>query len=95
MVIVLSFFFFGIKAQDTIWLKNGKQIEGNILSFANKKVSIRTGAETSVYKLDEIKSIQYNGPIEKSNEKTQASFPVKTDKKQKEEMDARPVKTGS
>jgi hypothetical protein len=94
LIIALSFFFFSAKAQDIIWLKSGKKIEGSIVSFANKNVRIKIGIETSIYKLDEIKSFQYNGPVEKSNEPAPTSFPVKTSKKQKGEMEARPVKAG-
>lgn len=94
MIIALSFCFFGIKAQDTVWLKSDKTIEGSIVSFANKKVSIKAGNETFVYKLEEIKSIHYNGSVKKTNEPTEESFPIKTSKKPEEEMRARPVKTG-
>ncbi|HEX5154786.1 MAG TPA: hypothetical protein VFW07_25240 [Parafilimonas sp.] len=94
LIIAFSLFFFCTKAQDTIQLKSGKTLEGHILSFANKNVSIKIGNETSVYKLDEIKYIRYNGPVEKSNEAAPAFFPVKTgdNKKQNEQAEARPIK---
>ena len=93
IVIVFSFYFFSTKAQDTLWLKSGKIVEGYIVSFANKNVSIKTGNETSVYKLDEIKSLTYNGPGGKS--KDAASFPIKTETgtNRKDEIVARPTRT--
>jgi len=93
LVIALSFYFFSSKAQDTIWLKSGKTVEGHILSFANKNVSIKIGNETSVYKLDEIKSLRYNGPGGKSKDGASFAIKTETDKNRKYEIVDRPTKT--
>lgn len=79
--------FFSAKAQDTVWLKSGKSIAGQIYSFADNIVRIRVGNDISTYKLDEIKSLRYNGPTIKMN------TPVPLRNKRREvEIEAKPIK---
>lgn len=84
--------FFSAKAQDTIWLKSGKSLAGQILSFASNNVKIKTGNDTLIYKLEEIKSLRYNGPAEKTNIPVPVYIESKDDKKSKNDMTAKPVK---
>jgi hypothetical protein len=51
-----------VKGQDSLSLKSGKSVTGQIVSFADSIVRIKIGSDTLDYKLDEIKSIRYNGP---------------------------------
>ena len=84
----LSICFFIVKGQDSILLKSGKSITGQIFSFENNIVRIKIGQDTSVYKLEEIKSLKYNGPSTKLN---MSPVPVK-DKVRRKEIEASPVK---
>ncbi|HEV8283589.1 MAG TPA: hypothetical protein VGQ09_04725 [Chitinophagaceae bacterium] len=90
----ILFFGLGIclistKAQDTIWLKSGKTLAGQIFSFADNNVKIKTGNDTFIYKLEEIKSLRYNGPAGKA---TDATPVYAEDKKRKKEIASKPVK---
>jgi len=79
--------FFIVKGQDNILLKSGKSLTGQIFSFENNIVRIKVGQDTSVYKLDEIKSLTYNGPATTTN----GPVPLQ-DKNQKKELGVKPVK---
>lgn len=87
-----SIAFLSVNAQDTVWLKSGKSLTGQILSFADSIVTIKVKRDTLIYKLEEIKSLRYNGPAIKGNTAT----PVKNSKagndKKKDEIEVKPVK---
>ena len=88
----LAICFFSAKAQDSIWLKSGKTVEGQILSFTDNTVGIQVDKKTSVYKLAEVKSLRYNGPVERASTPVQIYIDAKGDKNRKTEMPAGPVK---
>ena len=93
-VLGLCIGFFNLKAQDTIWLKTGKSIIGRISSFADNTVKIKTANGEFVYKLDEIKSLKYNGPAKEMNQSLAKIVPDnKGNKSRKDEIEAKPVKT--
>lgn len=102
LFIAFCIVFVSAKAQDTIWLKSGQTITGYILSFTNgfresSTVTIQLKTDTAVYKMNEIKSISYNGGTAGA-EKSKNLFPVydedRGNKKHKRERAAKsPVKT--
>lgn len=96
--VMLVFVFFicalGVNGQDSLSLKSGKSMTGQIVSFADSMVRIKTGSETFGYKLSEIESLRYNGPVTAEN----VQVPEKTEtgnsdvKKRRKESGMNPVK---
>lgn len=63
LFLALFLSFISLKAQnDTIWLKSGNVMRGQIFSFADSTIRIKSENDTVVYTLKEIKSIRYHGP---------------------------------
>ena len=85
-----------VKGQDSLSLKSGRSMTGQIVSFADNIVRIKIASETFDYKLDEIKSIRYKGPETAKN----IQVPVKNDagnretKSGRKETEVTPVKVG-
>lgn len=67
LVFGLSVCLLSVRGQDSLSLKSGKVMAGEIISFADNTVRIRIKSDTLNYKLDEIKSLRYNGPVTAKN----------------------------
>ena len=93
-MLALAICYMGANAQDTLWLKSGKTISGHISSFADNNVTIKVANETTVYKLDEIKSLRYNGPGTKmiAAEPVKVTNEVVVSKSRKKTIEAKPIK---
>lgn len=94
LVFGFSICMLSVKGQDSLSLKSGKSMTGQIVLFAHNIVRIKIGSDTVDYKLDEIKSIRYNGPATGKN----IQLPVKIEAENREtknkgkEIEVRPVK---
>jgi hypothetical protein len=66
-------------------------MRGQVFSFADSTVMLKSENDTVVYKLKEIKSIRYHGPVTKTNKIQRVRTHGKNDNSEAD-IDVKPIK---